>query len=349
MGVLSSYADMDDDAYKLGEGDMPSFVGEDMAQDSSGSVWSGYMPQQMDYLEEQGLETQQSARRLRQAQIAALRMAEAQIAEKKRFDAQVAAQDPEASSLFNADGDLYGISSAWPAQDQRLDHREPPSPAAASTASRASAGLSRESRGELEESQCSEAEWSQSAQSQQSSSGRPITSSELTKARIYQAMAQLKQARENARRTRELEARQALERTQSTPPSSEPPTPPRKQQSEVAPQVPREGAAWEAARREAAQALAQASTGQKSAGSRQNQRPAHVPSADASRSASTAGLMGLGSLSPPQSHTLGLKRYEAREQEKFAAAVQLQLKAQQAMKKRVEMSETSRQDNLEDS
>lgn len=173
---------------------------------------SGLRAQSMGYISEEEEEHQQALRRLRSAQIAALQTAKVQLVAKKRFDAEVAARVQDLP--------------VW---------REPPSPAAASTASAA-----------LEDgSEGSEAEdWSQSNNS--TSSAWSLTNSEASqmKAKIHEVMARLQRAREEIHAHRN----DCESRAEVMEPATSPALPPR------------EGEAWEAARLEVARALAEGQT-----------------------------------------------------------------------------------------
>jgi hypothetical protein len=274
--------------------------------------------------------SQLMSRRLRQAQLAALRGAEAQMAAKKRLDAEMTTRE----------------------KDPRLDVREPPSPSRASTASHGafSTGMSTESRAAFEGSQCSEAE---SVHSQRSSASRSVTktrsqrssarSTEASqmKAKIIEAMGKLAQAREaaSARRNPSVQAHDEI-----CVPSSERPAPEQIGQVIREPmqigqvirepprdgEPPREGAAWEAARLEVARALAEGMP------QRAEVSESRLPTVSETRDVET--------LRPHQGQagSLGLPRHKVRENERFAAAVHLQMQAQEAMKKRVEMSDIFR-------
>lgn len=315
MGVLSSYADMQDGTWQQGYDYRSTMTANGtVAKDANAyiaQVEQDYVSSDIrdDVLEATQEASQLMARRLRQAQLAALRGAEAQIAAKKRFDAETPIRE----------------------KDPRLDVREPPSPTATSTASHGalSAGMSTESRAAFEGSQCSEGE---SVHSQRSSASRSMTNNEATqmKVKIYEAMEKLAQAREAAsvRRNHNLQVRENL----TMPlPSSEPQggdTEPPVQSPVRVVQPPKEGAAWEAARLEVARALAGGSP--------------RAPEVSESRLPIVSGARDPATLRPRQASSLGLKHHKVREKERFAAAVQLQMRAQEAMKKRVEMSDIFR-------
>mmetsp|Transcript_126504 Transcript_126504/g.232949 ORF Transcript_126504/g.232949 Transcript_126504/m.232949 type:complete len:871 (+) Transcript_126504:168-2780(+) len=102
---------------------------------------------------------------------------------------------------------------------------------------------------------------------------------------------------------------------------------------------PREGAAWEAACVEARRVAAE-TVGRPP--SEQDLR--HGPLDPLGWAAQPGDAASLASIDHGQvkTPTLGRRRQEAQNQERFAAAVQLQMAAQEAMRKRVEMSETAR-------
>lgn len=296
----------------------------------NGGAILGHMDDTADFPEE--TEPQTAAQRLRKAQLAALRLAEAQMVAKKRFDAEAAARaQATAANLFEDVHNLDGsevFDAAVPAYmepmgiqeryDMVLQERCAPiaSPVVA---------VALEEPVDVCGYTTAQAEWSQSERSA-SSATWSLTNSEASKmkAKIYEAMAQLARARELARND--------LEETRSSSRSSK-----EASREEVAApsSPPRTGAAWEAARLLTARALSEGI-------------PPSPPSPDAAVSAGLRDVPAVSTTSAageaplPATGTLGLKRYEVQQQEKFDAMVRQQMKAQEAMKKRVESSAASR-------
>lgn len=254
-------------------------------------------------LDDDGQDGKQTARRLREAQLAALRLAEAQIAARKRFDAEMAARAQAAS------GDGAPLEDDLPLTD--VTEFPPPSPGGA-TAVPMPFGMPMPGS----KTMANDIALQEAPSTSQPEYFLMTPPRAGAKAKVREPM--LRQTPEAERWQREMEwQREAPDYDHSCLPP------------------PREGAAWEAACVEARRVAA--GTVSRSASEQDLRHGVSAPTSDVA----SATSVDHGQIKTP---TLGhgRRRQEAQNQDRFAAAVQLQMAAQEAMRKRVEMSESAR-------